>query len=170
MALIISNKKNTRNLGEKKISMTNIYQDDNSPWPSIITEMLLDVAERNGEKVNVHKEADSKTAILGNAANPEVPYAIFVEASIWKDFLDQSINPYLRQVAQEIQGVIDGQYVTRIEHIESPLTQPIYVRDFLKWNKFHQVAKNPMVLLSYMETIDKFPELNVGELSTPRWK
>lgn len=131
--------------------MTNLYLDGNSRWSSIITEMHSDIAEKIGEKVNVHKEADSKTAIVGNAANPKVPYAIFVEANIWKDFLDKSINPYLRQVAQEIHGVMDGQRVTRIEHTESPLTQPIYVRDFLKWNRFHQVAKNPIVLLSYMD-------------------
>lgn len=150
--------------------MTNLYLDENSPWSSSITEMLSDTAEKNGEKVNVHKEADSKTAIFGNAANPDVPYAIFVEANIWKDFLGQSINPYLRQVAQEIQGVIDGQPVTRINQTENQLAQPIYVRDFLKWSKFHQVAKNPIVLLSYMETIEKFPELEAGVFSAPRWK
>ena len=154
----------------KELFMTNLYLDENSPWASFITEIFSDIAEKNGEKVNVHKEADSKTAIFGNAANPDVPYAIFVEANIWKDFLGHSINPYLNQVAQEIQGVIDGQPTTRIDQTESPLTQPTYVRDFLKWNRFHQVAKNPIVLLSYMETIDKFPELNAGEFSTPRWK
>jgi hypothetical protein len=150
--------------------MTNLYVDENSPWSSLITEMLSDITEKNGEKVNVYKEADSRTAIHGNAANPDVPYAIFVEANIWKDFLGQSINPYFRHVAQEIQGVIDGQSVTRIDQTESPLTQSIYVRDFLKWNRFHQVAKNPIVLLSYMETVEKFPELNAEGFSTPRWK
>ena len=150
--------------------MTNLYLDENSPWSPIITEMFSGIAEKDGEKVNVHNEAESKNTILGNVANPQVPYAIFVEASIWKDFLDQSINPYIRQVAQETQGSIDGQRMIRIEHTESPLTQPIYVRDFLKWNRFHQVAKNPIVLLSYMETIDKFPELNAGEISAPIWK
>ena len=57
--------------------MTNIYQDHNSTWSSNTTEMPSEVAERYGKKVNGHQEADSKTAILGNSAKPEVPYAIF---------------------------------------------------------------------------------------------
>ena len=79
------------------------------------------------------------------------------------------MNPYLKQVALEIQGVADGLNVTRADHIESPITQYVYVRDFLKWNRTHQMVKNPMILLSYLKTVEKFPELNVGDFSTTRW-